>query len=123
MKTYATKDFSRRAKRAGIKDGALLEAISLAQAGRIDGDLGAHLIKQRVAMPGRGKRGGARTIIAFVEGERAVFLYAFPKNVKGNLTAHELSFYRDAAGHIAGVSEDKVAELVGSGEWREIRDG
>ena len=40
-------------------------AIETAGRGLIDADLGGGLIKQRVARPGQGKRGGFRMMIAF----------------------------------------------------------
>jgi hypothetical protein len=44
----------------------------------IEVNLGGDLIKQRVAQPGAGKRGGYRTVIAYRKGARAFFLWASP---------------------------------------------
>jgi hypothetical protein len=42
--------------------------------GLIDADLGGHVVKKRVALPGQGKRGGARTIVATKLAERPLRL-------------------------------------------------
>ena len=46
--------------------------------------------KLRVALPGRGKSGGARVIYAYIEIGAAIhFLLCYPKNVQGNLSARQ----------------------------------
>jgi hypothetical protein len=55
----------------------------------VDARLGGFLIKKRVAAPGRGKRGGYRTIAAHRQGNRLVFLHRFAKNEKDNITKKE----------------------------------
>ena len=71
------KTFRRYQRREGIADAALVTAIQQAERGLIDGQLGGGLIKQRVARQGAGKRSGYRTIIAYQDGSRAVFLLGF----------------------------------------------
>ena len=44
------------------------------ESGLVDADLGGHVYKKRVSLSGRGKRGGARTLIALRLGEKAFFL-------------------------------------------------
>ena len=55
----------RFAKKAGIGDVALCEAIRDAERGLIAADLGGGVIKQRISRRGRGKSGGFRTLIVF----------------------------------------------------------
>jgi hypothetical protein len=45
-------------------------AVEETAAGLIDADLGGRVYKKRVPLPGRGKRGGARTLIGTDLGER-----------------------------------------------------
>ena len=63
--------------------------------------------------------GGYRSIIIYVMGDRMLFVYAFPKNEKANLSAHELDFYRDAARVLA---ELPIEELLRA-DWIEITHG
>lgn len=79
MRIYKTKWLARYARRERIADHSLREAIERVGRGMIDADLGAGIIKQRVARSGEGRSGGYRMLIAYRAGMRAVFLYAFAK--------------------------------------------
>ncbi|MDI9349175.1 MAG: type II toxin-antitoxin system RelE/ParE family toxin [Candidatus Symbiobacter sp.] len=94
MRIYKTKWLAKFAKSEQISNITLKEAIDRAERGLVDADLGGGLIKQRVARMGQGRSGGFRTIIAYKAQERAVFLYAFAKNERENLTLHELTDLR-----------------------------
>jgi hypothetical protein len=65
VRVFKTREFARFARREAIRDAPLLEAAGRAERGLIDADLGAGLIKQRVARQGRGRRSGYRTLMAF----------------------------------------------------------
>ena len=80
MRIFKTKWLLRYARRERIADRSLSEAIERAGRGLIDADLGGGIIKQRVARSGQGRSGGYRMLVAYREGTRAVFLYAFAKN-------------------------------------------
>jgi hypothetical protein len=43
----------------------LRTAVYEIERGLIDDDLGGHVMKKRVAVGGRGKRGGVRTLLAY----------------------------------------------------------
>ena len=58
--------------------------------GLIDADLGGHVMKKRIAVGGRGKSGGARTLLAYKSGDKAFFVYGFAKNALANVSADEL---------------------------------
>jgi len=45
----------------------------------IDADLGGHVAKKRVALPGRGKGSGSRTLVVYQQGNKAFFVYGFAK--------------------------------------------
>jgi hypothetical protein len=80
-----------------MSDEALREGIERAERGLIDADLGGGLIKQRIALPGSGRSGGYRTIIAYRTGNRAVFLDGFAKSEQDNISADELTEFRAIA--------------------------
>jgi hypothetical protein len=42
--------------------------------------------KKRVALPGKGKSGGTRTLIAFRKGEHTFYLHGFRKNERANIS-------------------------------------
>ena len=94
MAAYQTKGFGRFSRKAKISGADLLDAIDRAHRGLIDADLGGGLIKQRIARPGQGKRGGHRGIVAYREGALAVFLFGFSKNEVENIGPDDLADLR-----------------------------
>jgi hypothetical protein len=117
---YLSKEFARLARRSDLADAALLEAVGRADAGTVDADLGAGLIKQRVARPGKGRSGGFRTILAYRRGERAIFLHMFAKSQQANLSAVELELYQDLARVFDALTEHQLDALVSERGWRRI---
>ena len=94
MDVYQTKGFDRFARKVKISAADLLDVIDRANRGPIDADLGGGLIKQRIARPGQGRRGGHRGIVAFREGALAVFLFGFSKNDLDNIAPDDLADLR-----------------------------
>ncbi len=72
-RVFRTRTFTRWMAKAGLTDEALCEAVAEMGQGLVDADLGGHVVKRRVAPPGQGKRGGARTIVATKLAERWFF--------------------------------------------------
>jgi hypothetical protein len=84
MRIFKTRTLAKFTRQNGISDLSLADAVERARRGLIDADLGGRLIKQRVASPGQGKRGGFRMLIGFGS-DRAVFIFAFAKNERENI--------------------------------------
>jgi len=119
---YKNRWFAKYASREGISDAAIISAVDQANSGLIDADLGASLIKQRVARDGGGKSGGYRTLVFFRHGERAVFAFGFAKNSKANLNADELRTYKLAAKIVLALTQAQVDTEVGEGRLFEVID-
>jgi hypothetical protein len=66
-------------------------------AGLVDADLGGGVVKKRVGLAGRGKRGGARTLVATNKDNRWFFVFGFEKNHRTNISDHELQALQDLA--------------------------
>jgi len=122
VKVFKNAWFERFARKQGISDKALLEAIVRAERGMVDADLGGGVIKQRVARPGQGKSGGFRTIILYRTAERAFFVYGFAKSSRDNIGDDEEANFKKAAEHVLGLSEAHLAELIGKGQLTEVHD-
>lgn len=120
---FRTRWLSRFARREGIGDSALIEAVARAERGLIDADLGGGLIKQRVARLGQGRSGGYRMILAFRRGDRAVVVYGFSKNERENTSADELQTLRDVGRDWLDVSADEIDEALASGKLNEVNYG
>ena len=112
MRILLVKSFRRFQRREGITDKALAEAIAQAEKGLIDASLGGGLIKQRVARPGKGKSGGYRTIIAYREATRAVFLLGFAKSEQDNIDDDELADLKKVGAAALGNTEPAIDSAV-----------
>ena len=95
-----------------MTDAALLDAVAQMERGLIDADLGGNLYKQRVALPGRGKSGSTRTIIATRFAGVLFFLYGFEKNDRDNITAKELALYQRFARELLDLNESQIATAL-----------
>jgi hypothetical protein len=123
IRIFKTKVFARFARKAGIDDTALREAVARAQRGLIDADFGGGVIKQRVARPGGGRSGGFRVVVLYAVGERAVFVYGFGKNERDNVRDDELIEFRRLASLVLAYRDDELITAIGSGALVEVADG
>lgn len=88
MRIFKTKMFNKWAKGL-LSDGDLLASAYEISAGDFDASLGQKIYKKRIAVLGKGKSGGTRTIVAYQEGNNIFFMYGFEKNEKSNITNTE----------------------------------
>ena len=121
MRIFKTREFARFARREGIGDKALSDAIDRAERGLIDADLGGHLIKQRIARPGQGRRGGYRTIIVYGRSVRALFVMGFAKSALDNIDDDDLARLKAFAAQVMSWTEAQVKRLLDSKDWQELR--
>jgi hypothetical protein len=120
VRTFKTKWLARFARREGIADKSLREAIERAERGMIDADLGGGLIKLRVARQGHGRSDGYRMTVAYRVKSRAVFLLGFAKNDRENITPDELKFLRELAENWLAADAAKIREEIEAGNLQEI---
>jgi hypothetical protein len=120
MKLHVVKAFERWRRKERLADADLCRAVREMESGLIDAQLGSSLVKKRVARSGGGKSGGYRTIVMYRSGERAVFLYGFPKNAKDNLSPRELEAYRELARIFAGLTDVQIASMRNASEITEV---
>ena len=97
-RAFVTSTFRRWLRKSPLSERDLCDAITQMTAGLIDANLGGHLFKQRVAAPGRGKRGGARVLVGTNLGDRWFFLFGFEKNERDNIDDRELAALQKLAG-------------------------
>ena len=120
VRIFESRWFQRFARKEGIEDAALREAVARAEKGQIDADLGGEVIKQRIARPGEGRSKGYRTIILFRRGARAFFVYGFSKSKRANVNEDEEDQFKEAAKHVLGLTEKQLAELLKRGGFVEV---
>ncbi|NCO19497.1 MAG: type II toxin-antitoxin system RelE/ParE family toxin [Gammaproteobacteria bacterium] len=122
VRVFRTRTFTRWMKKAGLTDEALAGAVSEMVAGLVDADLGGHLVKKRVALPGQGKRSGARTIVATRMAERWIYLYGFAKNERANIDKVELKALQEVAKELLNFDDRQLAIALSKGELEEVCD-
>ena len=120
MRVFKSKHFSRYARKEGIEDTALANAIREIENGLVDAVLGGGLVKKRVAREGSGKSGGYRTLIAFSSGQRSLFLYGFSKNDRDNIGENELRELRKLSQIFLGLSEENIVSALEIERMEEI---
>ena len=108
MSLYKTRPFSRLARKAGITDDALKDLVDEMRKGIIHADLGGNVYKQRVAIPGRGKRGGSRVIVAANLRDRWIFVHCYFKGDKADMTPDEEYAFKDFARVYLQLTEDTI---------------
>lgn len=119
-RVFRTRNFTRWMRKSGLTDAALCKAAKEMAAGLLDADLGGGVVKKRVAMPGRGKRGGARTLVATNNANRWFFLFGFEKNERGNISTGELEALKDYADDLLARTDAQLAQAIDQDALQEI---
>ena len=120
MRTFKTRLFSRWAADEGLTDRILAEAVNEMERGLVDANLGGHMYKKRVALPGRGKRGGFRTLLAYRKGEKAFFVLGFAKNERANIDARDFKALSKLADELLSYTNAALKKLIRDGQLVEI---
>ena len=120
MRVFKSAWFAKFARKEGIGDTALCEAVARAGAGLTDADLGGGVLKQRVARAGAGKSGGYRTVLFFRAGVRAVFVFGYAKNDRANLKVDEEATFKKAAKLVLAFLDEQMDAEVASGRLTEV---
>ncbi len=119
---FKTRSFARSMKKSELSDADLWSAVEEMDQGLIDADLGGDIFKKRVALPGRGKRGGVRTIVATKMAGRWFFLYGFKKNERSNIDKDELKALQEVAKDLLGFDDRQLDIALAAGEILEVSD-
>jgi hypothetical protein len=120
VQIFKTRAFARFANKADIDVSSLCASVRDAERGLIAADLGAGVIKQRIARPGEGKSGGFRTLIVFRAGARAIFVHGFAKNERANIEKDELGALKKLASELLAYNDKTIALVVASGALVEV---
>ncbi len=123
FRIFKNRWFDRWARREGISDQSLISAANEIASGMVDADLGGYLFKKRMARLGGGKRGGYRTIVGYKStgSERVIFLYAFAKNAKSNISLKEEAALSLVAASFLSAPEKKLDEFLLKGSIVEVK--
>ena len=86
----------------------------------MDAKLGGFLLKKRISKGHKGKSGGLRTIIAYRQGHRLVFLFGFAKREKANIGPTEKQAMHELGNIYIAMSENELDEAVRTGKLLEV---
>ncbi len=120
MQAFKIRAFAKWASSEGLCDDALASAVIEMEKGLIDAKLGGQFVKKRVALPGRGKRGSTRTLVAFRQGNKAFFIYGFAKNERANISDKELRSLKMLAKELMSYTAAALTKAMKAGELIKI---
>ena len=120
MRAFKIKAFAKWASGEGLSDDALASAVVEMEKGLIDAKLGGQVVKKRVALPGRGKRGSTRMLVAFRQGNKAFFIYGFAKKERTNISDKELRALKMLAKELMSYTTATLTKATKAGELIEI---
>ncbi len=113
--------FAKFARKKCIHDAQLRQAIREIEKGQIDVDYGGGVIKQRIARTNQGKSGGYRSIILYLQGSRAFFVYGFSKSERDNISELEKRDFKELAKITFALSETDLLKLIEMGAYQEVQ--
>ena len=120
MHYLKNKFFARWARKNGISDKVLNEAIAEFESGLFEASLGNHLFKKRIALAGKGKSGGTRTILFYQKGKKLVFCFGFEKSKQGNLADSEEKLLQKLSDMYQNTTEEELLSDIKYGDLIQI---
>jgi hypothetical protein len=119
MQVYKTRNFAKWAK-TKLPDRDLCRAVAEMESGLLGDSLGGGVYKKRIALSGRGKRGGARVLLAYKAADRAIFVVGYGKNERTTISPSELIALRELAKEILNYTDAGLARAVSGGVFIEV---
>jgi len=120
MKILITRQFAKWARKQRLPRSFIYEAALEVIDGIIDASLGQHLYKKRISINNSGKRGGARTILFYVENDKIIFFHGFKKNEKENLSNEEFKGFKMLSQIFVGMTATQYEIAVEKGDLKEL---
>lgn len=119
-RVFKTKTFDRWARKV-VADTLLCQAAVEIEQGLFEADLGGGLCKKRVALPGQGKSGSARTLVAKKHKGAIFFLAGREKSTPGSdFSDKEVEAAKIIARALENTNAEKLDELIASDILKEI---
>ncbi|WP_396432348.1 type II toxin-antitoxin system RelE/ParE family toxin [Limnohabitans sp.] len=119
-RVFKTKTFDRWARKV-LSDELLCQAAREIEQGKYEADLGGGVCKKRVAVPGQGKSGSTRTLVAKKHNTAIFFLAGREKNSAGSdFSAKEVDAAKIIGHALESASIKKIEDLVATEVLKEI---
>jgi hypothetical protein len=107
-------------RKTDLSDAELCHAVAEMRQGLIDADLGGGVVKKRIAIGGRGKSSGARTLLATNRVSRWFFVFGFEKNERANIASDELDVLQELAKDLLARTSVQLDHAIVDGALLEI---
>jgi hypothetical protein len=120
MKIYKNRTFDRWARKEGLNNLSLCNAVNEMAVGLYDADLGGGLFKKRIAKPGKGKSGGFRTLIATNNEDRWFFIFGFSKNERSNIDKDEEEALKMLSKQLLAYTPEELEQAKNSNALIEV---
>lgn len=121
MRVFKNKVFNKWAAQEGLTDALLLAAIAEIEQGLVDADLGGQVMKKRIALAGRGKSSGVRTLLVYQTAHKAFFIYGFAKSARANISTDELKALKCLAKELLAYSDKALTQAINQGALIEVK--
>ena len=119
-RVFKTKTFDRWARKV-VSDPLLCQAAREIEQGLFEADLGGGVCKKRVAVPGQGKSGSSRTLVAKRHKDAIFFLAGREKNQPGSdFSDREVDASKIIASGLQAADAEKIDELIANDVLKEI---
>lgn len=117
---FKTLAFCKLSNELHIDDRTLIQAVKEMENGNFEANLGGNCIKKRIPLEGRGKSGGARTIVAVNIKGLWFFMYVYPKNERDNIDKKELLQFKKLSKIMLNLTEEQIATQIQNGNLSEV---
>jgi len=121
MRVFKVNEFHKWAKKISLTNKSLFDSAFEVADKNVEASLGKKVFKKRIAIEGEGKRGGARTIVAFQEGNNLIYMYGFRKNKSANIEPKLLKELQMAAKVLLGFTDAELNRAVKKGILVEVK--
>lgn len=115
-----TKFFNNWAKKNNISNKVLSNCADEAHNGQYEASIGHKLFKKRIPAKGKGKSGGARTILFYQKDEKLIFCIGFAKNVKSSLDSDDKKLLYKLSRDFEHMNKAEIERLIKLGSFIEI---
>ena len=121
MRIFKIKAFDYWARKIKLHDELLIRSVIEIERGLYEVRMGGYLYKKRIGLGHRGKSGGIRTIIAYKQGNKALFIYGFSKSQKANITSMELDALKKLSKLYFEYSNEQIEKIIKIKEIIEVK--
>lgn len=122
MRIFKNKVFNKWAAKEKISDQALKNAVEEIDQGLVEANLGSNLYKKRVAIEGKGKSGGVRTLLAYKVVDKTFFIYGFAKSARSNIKENEERALKKYSAELLSYSESQLKTAIKAGALIEVEN-